>query len=167
MAFIPKERDDVWRGFALRDLNEANGIFMDGVREIRGVQETLIGDRTGDLLGAYVGANWDKPQAAALVAHVARLLGEAEQGRAPAREMEIRSPQGGLFVRGLGNAFAVLVCAPSVDCAMLRMTVNVAATAYEANAILQNHLRVAREAQATGARAPDEADDSNMWAKFP
>jgi len=167
MAFIPKERDEIWRGFALRDLNEANGIFLDGVHEIRGVQETYIGDRAGDLLAAYVGAHWDKPQATALVAQIARVLGEAEQDRAPAREMEIRAAHGGWFVRGLGNAFAVFVCAPIVDWALLRMTVNVAAAAYESNAAVQNHLRVARDMQATGARAPDEADDSNMWAKFP
>ncbi|MCI0477805.1 MAG: hypothetical protein L0Y55_16300 [Anaerolineales bacterium] len=167
MAFIPKERNKVWRGFALRDLNEANGIFLDAAHEIRGVQETLIGDRTGELLGAYVGANWDKPKASALVAQVARLLHEAEQGRAPAREVEARSPQGGLFVRGLGNAFAVFICAPTVDWAMMRMTVNVAATPYETNPLLQNYLNAARETQMTGRREPDETDDSNMWAKFP
>lgn len=165
MAFIPKERSDIWHGFPLRDLNDATRIFLEAVHQVPGVQEAFVSDRAGDLLGAYVGASWDKDKTSAIAIQVAQLLVEGERGRA-AREMEIRLAQGGLFVRGLGNAFALIVCAPNVDWAMLRMTLNVAATAYETNIPLQNLIQAARETR-PGESISRSDDDSNMWAKFP
>ncbi|MBI5305797.1 MAG: hypothetical protein HY868_26955 [Chloroflexi bacterium] len=168
MPLIEKLRSDKWAGFALQELNIANGVFLNALRDVPGASEGFICDESGEILGAYVADEWNKIQAAELGAHLAQLLAAFHARDKKSLELELRGERGGIFMRDLGNAFAFVLCAPPVDWALLRMSVNVAAPTYEANAAVQSALQRAAQRH-TQVDATDENNTpaSGAWARFP
>lgn len=168
MPLIEKQRSDIWAGFALQELNIGNGVFLNTLRDLPGVPQGFICDETGEMLGAWVTGDWDKVRAIETGVQIAQALGAWQASGKKPRELEIRFERGGIFVRVIGHAFAFVMCAPSVDWAMLRMSLNVAAPTYETNTAVQNALQAASKRRAQGVDTAGNALSSgNAWARFP
>ncbi len=162
MPLIEKLRSDIWAGFALQELNIGNGVFLNSLRDLPGVPEGFICDEHGEMLGAWVTGDWDKVRAIETGVQIAQALAAFQASGKKPRELEIRFERGGILVRVLGNAFAFIMCAPNVDWAMLRMSINVAAPTYEANTAVQNALQTAikRRAQEISAASGKPAQNT-------
>ncbi len=74
---------------------------------------------------------------------MARLLALLETRGEKAKDIELRFQHGDIYIRDLGNAFEVVLCAPQVNWSLLRMTANVAAASFEKDAELQKSLALA------------------------
>ncbi|MBI5305798.1 MAG: hypothetical protein HY868_26960 [Chloroflexi bacterium] len=140
MPLFEKDHSDVWAGLASQELNIAKDAFLNALRNLVGVTQGFICAEDGAIQDAYVAGEWNKTQAAELSAQLAQLLATFQtQGNQP-REIELRCERGGIFVRALGNAFAFVLCEPNLDWAILRMSMNVAAAAYEAASLRAAHI---------------------------
>ncbi len=195
-TLIEKTPSEKWRGFALRDLNQANRALFQAVQSVVGVQDLYLCDNHGQVLGALVATPFDAERSNQLGLQFAHLFAVGHAHGKKTRDLELRLARGNVLARDLGNAFIVVVCAPQVDWSLLRMALNVAAAPYEKNGELQDNLRAAAPARtevlavaateptpaAEPADAPslaeaappqppppksDDDDRRYLWAKFP
>lgn len=193
-TLVEKERSEKWRGFPLRDLNAANRALLQALQNVAGIAQILICDNRGEMLGALINGAFDQKRAHQIGAQIAQMYAALEARGKKSRDLELRLARGNLLARDLGHAFVVVIGAPNVDWALLRMSLNVAAAPYEKNAALQNILREATPARADlvgtspasgdpaplaaadespvespASATPEETDDDarHLWAKFP
>lgn len=132
-----------WRGADLARLNSRAAALTGQILLVPGVLASIVYDNNGERLGASLNDeyNLDEWRNAGLV--LAQMLAASEIAAAGMREMELHSAGRDLYVRSLGNAFCATLCRIDVNWAMLRMTVNVAASPFETDGELQRALMLA------------------------
>jgi hypothetical protein len=160
---IRQEQSIYWRGADLARLNSRAATLMGQILLVPGVLATIVYDNNGERLGAYLNEEFvvEEWQKAGLV--LAQMLAVVGAGGAGAREMELRSAGRCLYVRSLGNAFSATLCRIDVNWAMLRMTVNVAASSFESDGELQGTLMLAAPSLAETLNERLLSDDELRW----
>lgn len=147
---IAQEISSVWSGARLKLLNEQTAALLNQIHPLAGVQEAVLYNNHGWMLGAVVagpatpsGAEGSLEKALYNQAgqYLAQVFAAFEQGRGRPKEIEMRFTRKELLARDLGNAFVAIRCAPGVDWAMLRLALNVAAARFEKDNALQESLR--------------------------
>ncbi len=165
---IAQEISSVWSGARLKLLNEQMAALLNQIHPIAGVREAVLYNNHGWMLGAVVadppadrqsrdlqrdpaGPRGAAPSGAEDTLekarynqagqYLAQVFAAFEQGKGRPKEIEMRFTRKELLARDLGNAFVAIGCAPEVDWAMLRLTLNVAAARFEKDTALQENLR--------------------------
>lgn len=107
-----------------------------------GVQSACIYDNHGALLGSLQAGTGDRR----LFDHMGLALSQcfgALHARCACRDLEVLFERKAVVARDLGNALLAVVCSVDSNLPLLRMTLNVAAHPFEADAELQRGLKQA------------------------
>ncbi len=156
---ITQEASAVWSGGALARLNQQTSALLKEFEQTPGVRHAFVFDNRGKLLGGYLNEELDRGDINRAGLCVAQILAALETRGGKPKEIELRFDRARLSGRDLGNAFVVVVCAPSINGSLLKMAMNVAAAPFESNADLQNRLRGATGAL-KDALQPANLDDA-------
>lgn len=144
MAILVRHEQSIhWRGADLARLNSRAAAVTGQIISVPGVLACLVYDNSGERLGASLNDEYDLEEWRNAGTILAQLLAAAGTAGAGVREMEFRSAGRALYVRSLGNAFCAALCTIDVNWAMLRMSVNVAASPFESDGDLQRALMLA------------------------
>ncbi len=138
---IAQEISSVWSGARLKLLNEQMAALLNQIHPIAGVQEAVLYNNHGEVLGTIAEGHLEKALYNQAGQYLAQVFAAFEQGKGRPKEIEMRFTRKELLARDLGNAFVAIGCAPEVDWAMLRLTLNVAAARFEKDTALQENLR--------------------------
>lgn len=133
----------IWNGARLTRLNQSTALLLRDVQSTTGVRAACVFDYQGALLAANSNEDWAESFLARLGEEISRLLVLQEAGGDKAKDVELRFRHGDIYIRDLGYAFEVVLCAPQVNWSLLRMTVNVAAAQFEKDTELQKSLALA------------------------
>ncbi len=157
-TLIKQELSAAWNGFRLIRLNEQCAALLAEIEKVAGVQTIFVCDNYGKVVGAWSTETFDRGLHNAIGARLAQTFA-ALQARGACKDLEYRFEQKILFARDMGNAFVVILMTPETSLPMLRMTLNVATTTFEADADLQNSLK-----QVAALRAGALTSNSmNVW----
>jgi hypothetical protein len=107
---------------------------------IAGILHVFVCDNAGTILGSLSTVEAAPGTLARASTHLNQSLIAFQKMSGKPREMETRFDRGTLIVREMGNAVLGVVCASTVDRAMLRLTLDVAATTFEQDANAQRML---------------------------
>ncbi len=135
---ILQEPNSFWYDARLTTLNKRTFALLQEMDQVPGAQHALICDQRGTTLAAWVTGELSRETLERVGACVATIFA-AFSGRAFA-ETELDFADRQMYVRSLGNAFIAVVSARSASLALLRMTLNVAATPFVADKELQRYL---------------------------
>ncbi len=152
-TLLKQELSSAWSGFRLIHLNEQCAELFAEIEKVAGVQTILVCDNHGKIVGAWSTGTFDRGLYNAIGASLAQTFA-AFQARGGCKDLEYRFEQKILFARDMGNAFVVILLSPGTSLSLLRMTLNVAATAFESDVDLQKSLQQAA-ATRTGALSPN------------
>lgn len=109
------------------------------IESVAGVRHVIVCDNQGKVLGA-LGAVRDPKESTRIGSQVALMLSTIERISGKPRETQVQFQDGALLVHDLGNAFVVIGTTPNVNESLLRMTLNVAATAFTQDQNVQKTL---------------------------
>lgn len=136
-----------WKGAPLTKLNAHLADLLSSIHRIGGVTSSFVFDNNGSRLGANVDESANVWQwtfrgdaSREFGSGLGQMLAAFRVRGVRLRDMQLTFPEAGLFVRDMGNAFVVVMCRPEADWSLIRMTVNVAAAAFEADGELQKSL---------------------------
>ncbi len=149
---VALQPNKTWNGARLNRLNQSTAALLREIQTTAGVRAACVFDNQGALLAANSNEDWAEGFLVRLGEEMARLLALLAAPVENAKDLELRFEHGDIYVRDLGNAFEVVLCAPQVNWSLLRMTANVAAAPFEKDAELQKSL-----AQAAPPRRHTEA----------
>jgi predicted regulator of Ras-like GTPase activity (Roadblock/LC7/MglB family) len=139
-TLIKQELSAAWSGVRLIRLNEECAALLTELEKIPGVQTAFICDNHGKVLGALSTATFDRGIYNTVGANLARIIA-AFQARGGGKDFELRFEQKIVCAREMGNAFVVVVMTPGTSLSLLRMTLNVSASRFEADPELQTNLK--------------------------
>ncbi len=140
---LTQQPTKTWSGARLNRLNQSTASLLREMQSTAGVRAACVFDNQGALLAANSNEDWAEGLFARLGEEMARLLALLAAPVDKAKDIELRFQHGDIYVRDLGNAFEVVLCAPQVNWSLLRMTTNVAAAPFEKDAELQKSLAAA------------------------
>ncbi len=140
---VTQQSTKTWNGARLSRLNQSTASLLREIQATAGVRAACVFDNVGALLAANSNEDWADGFLARLGEEMARLLALLETRGEKAKDIELRFQHGDIYIRDLGNAFEVVLCAPQVNWSLLRMTANVAAASFEKDAELQKSLALA------------------------
>ncbi len=140
---VTQQPTKVWNGARLNRLNQSTASMLREIQTMAGVRMVCVFDNQGTLLAAGSNEDWAEGTMAKLGEEMGRLLALLETRGDRAKDIELRFHHGDMYIRDLGNAFEVLMCAPRINWSLLRMTANVAAAPFEKDAELQKSLALA------------------------
>ncbi len=127
-------------GVSLARFNSRADAFLKQIQSTPGVVGSFIYANNGRRLRGYADETMDLERWGGVGMKLAQMLGALETCGFAARDLELTCEQSSVYVRNLGGAFGVVVCKPSVNWATVRMTINVAAIAFENDKDLQSKL---------------------------
>lgn len=139
-TLIKQELSAAWSGFRLIHLNEQCAALFAEIEKVAGVQTIFVCDNHGKVVGAWSAGTFDRGLYNSIGTSLAQTFA-AFQTRGGCKDLEYRFEQKILFARDMGNAFVVILLSPGTSLSMLRMTLNVAATAFESDGDLQKSLQ--------------------------
>ena len=139
---FPQFRESLqsWEQARLANFAEKSKLLFKQVQEIEGVQNAFVVDQRGMALSALGEKNldWNFYDLAGRL--VTDMFDPTDKRGRRANEIEFRFKRRGLYARNLGNAFAIIICAPNTNWSLLRMGLNVVAASIEQDADLQKSL---------------------------
>lgn len=144
---ITQEPTKVWKGSWLTRLIQQTTALLKEMQATPGVRSAFVCDNYGRPLGALTSESPDKGMLERAGLSAAQIFAALDKPARP-KELEIRFEHTVVLLRDLGNAFQVVLCAPTANLAMLRMALNVAAAPFEKALDLQVALKTAAEARA-------------------
>lgn len=142
-TLITQELSPAWSGAPLRLLNEQAAALLNQIHPIAGVQEAVVYDNHGRMLGAIAEGRLERAIYNQAGQYLAQVFAAFEQSQGKPKELELHFKRKEILARDLGNAFVAIACAPGADGALVRLAVNVAAAGFENDKALQESLRQA------------------------
>ena len=115
-----------------------------GLQEINalvGIWGSLIIDNQGDIVLNVTPPGINEAALGNISNHVIDLLSSAEKSLPGVAEAVLHYSQRKLFILDLEQAILVVICTPSVDISMLRMTANVVVTSWQSDPKIQKQLK--------------------------
>ena len=111
------------------------------INELAGTLGSLICNNKGEIVQGIAPPSLNKSALENINRHVISMFTSAGESMQGISEMVLHYDQRKLFVLDLEKAFLVVICTPSVDISMLRMTVNVVLTSWESDSKVQKELQ--------------------------
>ena len=114
---------------------------LEEINQQAGVWGSLIINNRGEIIANQSPASINKAALANIANHVVELLSSAGDAISGLREAVIHYSQRKIFILDLEQAILIVICTPSVDISLLRMTVNVVVTTWRADSKTQKALQ--------------------------
>ena len=111
------------------------------ISELNGVWGCFVSDNRGDLIMNLTPPDLKKPILENISRQILELMVAAGDHIKELSEIVFHYSQKKLFVIDLEKAILVVVCTPSVDISLLRMTINVTRSAWEDDPKVQSQLQ--------------------------
>ena len=127
-----------WNGTRLTNLNKRANALLQELEQVPGVQHAVICDLRGSMLVARVSGELTRDTLDTVGSNVVTL--RAAFAGHSFNSIEFQFEDRLMYVRTLGNAFIAIVTERGLNLALLRMSLNVAAAAFEADKNLQHNL---------------------------
>jgi predicted regulator of Ras-like GTPase activity (Roadblock/LC7/MglB family) len=127
-----------WSGARLTNLNKRCLVLLKEIEQVPGVRHAVICDLRGSMLVARVSGELTRDTLDTVGSNVVTLL--ATFAGHSFNSIEFQFENRLMYVRTLGNALIAIVCERGSNLALLRMSLNVAAAAFEADKDLQHNL---------------------------
>ena len=111
-----------------------------GLREIndlQGVWGSFLANNQGEIILSAAPPDLNKPVLESISSQIIEVLDSSSKGIEGLSEIVFHFDQKKLFVVDLEKAILAVICTPSVDVSLLRMTVNVVRTTWEDDAKVQ------------------------------
>jgi predicted regulator of Ras-like GTPase activity (Roadblock/LC7/MglB family) len=108
---------------------------------VEGVTASFICDNSGRVIASSFGDDIDITPVRDVARELLQTAAVLDRVGEPARELDFTYAGSRIVVRDLENSLLVVLCKPQVEIAMLRLTLNVAATQLRDDAELRNRLR--------------------------
>jgi len=118
--------------------------MKDGLREINeliGTWGSLVCNNQGEIIESITSPGMNKSTLENINRHVISMFSTAAESMQGTAEAVLHYSQKKLFVQDMEKAFLVVICTPSVDISLLRMTVNVVRTNWDGDDKVQKQLR--------------------------
>ncbi len=147
-TLITQQPSKTWSGARLNRLNQQTALLLRETQAAAGVRAVCILDNGGALLAAGSSEDLQASVLTRMATEMSHVLAVLQGHGEKSKDVELRFQRGGIYMRNLGNAVELILCAPQVNWSLLRMTVNVAASAFEKDIELQNNLGAAAAATA-------------------
>lgn len=145
---IVKEPSATWSGARLKRLNQQTAALLNQIQAVAGVQWALVCDNHGKLLGAHGSAILEREVLDSVGLRVAQVFASLEARGGKPQLIEFCFDRKSLFTRDLGNAIVIIMGVASMDMALLRIVLNIAALPFEQDSDLQGSLSEAAPSRA-------------------
>jgi predicted regulator of Ras-like GTPase activity (Roadblock/LC7/MglB family) len=116
----------------------------DGLKEINqltGVWGSLVSNNQGGMIASAAPSGLNKPTLENITRHAIELLSAAGAVMDDLTEGVFHYAQKKLFIMDLEQAVLVVICTPSVDISLLRMTVNVVLAGWSSDSKVQKQFK--------------------------
>ncbi|NOQ40033.1 MAG: hypothetical protein GQ562_06905 [Anaerolineales bacterium] len=110
------------------------------INELEGVWGSFICNNQAKILASALPSSLNKSNAENIARHVLGVISTGGDTIQELQEVVIYFQQRRLFILDLQQAILVVICDPSVDISLLRMTVNILTTSWESDANVQKQL---------------------------
>jgi predicted regulator of Ras-like GTPase activity (Roadblock/LC7/MglB family) len=110
------------------------------INELEGVWGSFICNNQAKILASALPSSLNKSNAENISRHVLGVISTGGDTIQELQEVVIYFQQRRLFILDLQQAILVVICDPSVDISLLRMTVNILTTSWESDANVQKQL---------------------------
>lgn len=134
-----QEANLVWSGVRLALLKERCQAIFEQLARVAGVQGACVCDNHGAILGLLQAGGGDRRMFERIGLALSQCFGVL-QARSACRDLDVVFERKTLIARDLGSATLAVVCHADANLPLLRMTLNVAADAFEGDAELQRGL---------------------------
>lgn len=113
---------------------------LTNLNELEGVWGSFICNNQAKILASALPSSLNKSNAENIARHVLDVISTGGDTIQELQEVVIYFQQRRLFILDLQQAILVVICDPSVDISLLRMTVNILTTSWESDANVQKQL---------------------------
>ena len=110
------------------------------INDLEGVWGSFICNNQAKILASALPSSLNKSNAENIARHVLGVISTGGDTIQELQEVVIYFQQRRLFILDLQQAILVVICDPSVDISLLRMTVNILTTSWESDANVQKQL---------------------------
>ncbi len=141
-TILAQEANLAWSGVRRVLLNQRCRQTFDELAQVRGVQGACVCDNHGAVIGMLLAGALDRRLFEQIGLALSQCLA-AIHARSAVTDIELQYERKVVVAHDLGNALLVVVCNADVNLPLLRMTLNVAASPFEADAELQRALKQA------------------------
>lgn len=107
------------------------------INELAGAWGSLVINNQGEIIATVTPPGVNNAALANINNHVVELLGSAGESVTGLSEVVFHYSQRIVFIQDLEQAILVVICTPSVDISLLRMTTNVVVTNWKADPKIQ------------------------------
>lgn len=114
---------------------------LQDINETVGVWGSLLCDNHGELIEHISPPALNKPTLENISRHVVELLSTTGEGLPGLSEVVLHYQDRKVFAVDLQQAVLIVICTPSVDISLLRMSVNVILTNWEGDSRIQKQLQ--------------------------
>lgn len=118
--------------------------MKDGLREINeliGTWGSLVCNNQGEIIEGVTPQGLNRSALENINRHVISMFSRADEDLQGISELVIHYSERKLFVLDLEKAFLVVICTPSIDVSLLRMTVNIVRTNWDGDEKVQKQLQ--------------------------
>jgi len=118
--------------------------MKDGLREINelvGTWGSLVCNNQGEIIQSITPQGLNNSALENINRHVISMFSRAGEDMQEVSEAVFHYSERKLFVLDLEKAFLVVICTPSVDVSLLRMTVNIVRTSWDGDEKVQKQLQ--------------------------
>ena len=110
------------------------------INELEGVWGSFVCNNQAKVLASALPPSLNKSKVENIARHLVDLVSTGGETLQKLQEAVIYFQQKRLFLLDLQQAILVVICDPSVDVSLLRMTINILTTSWEADANVQKQL---------------------------
>ncbi len=110
------------------------------INELEGVWGSFICNNQAKILASALPTSLNKSNVENIARHLVDMVSTGSETIQELQEVVIYFQQRRLFILDLQQAILVVICDPSVDISLLRMTVNILTTSWESDANVQKQL---------------------------
>jgi predicted regulator of Ras-like GTPase activity (Roadblock/LC7/MglB family) len=139
-TIVPQDANLAWSGVRLVLLNQQCRKMLQELAQVRGVQGACVCDNHGAVLGMLLAGGSDRRPSEQLARALCQCL-VALDAQSAVKELEFHYERRLVVARDLGQALLIVWCGVDVNLPLLRMTLDVAASPFEADAELQRGLK--------------------------
>ncbi|MCJ7716486.1 MAG: hypothetical protein MUO54_08200 [Anaerolineales bacterium] len=111
------------------------------INELIGVWGSLVCNNQGDVIVNSSPSSLNKASLENITRHIVELLSSAGDSVQALSEVVLHYSQKILFVLDLKQVILVVICTPSIDISLLRMSVNVVKTRWEGDSKVQQQMK--------------------------
>jgi predicted regulator of Ras-like GTPase activity (Roadblock/LC7/MglB family) len=113
---------------------------LDEINDLVGVWGSLVCSNSGEMIAQLIPPGINKPTIRNTTQHIIDLLVSADKAQEGLNEIVLHFSDKKIFILDLNVAILVIICTPSVDISLLRLTANIVINNWENDQKIQKQL---------------------------